>query len=125
MLGGELSSGLAFDVGLGGRREVLLLNLSRGRAATVLVDGLLGLGGVLLCKTLDGLGSVGSLLASEVPELSSLLACKTPALLELSVNDLLVLDIDERADVGGDGSNKGKTPHGNELILLLAARSGR
>lgn len=111
----DIRDGISLEVGLGGSREVLLLDLGRGRASTVLVDGLLGLGGVLLGKSLDGLGCVGSLLAGEIPDLSSLLAGERPALFELGVNDFLVLNVDERAEVGDDGSNESKAPHGDKL----------
>jgi hypothetical protein len=56
------------------------------------------------------------LLASDIPELSSLLASKAPALLELGVDNFLVLDVNKWAEEGNDGTDKGKTPHGNELV---------
>ena len=116
-------SRLAPEIVVGGSGEVLLLDLSGRRASTVLVDGLLSLGGVLLGQALDSLGSIGGLLAGDIPELSSLLAGKAPALLELGINDLLVLEIDERAEEGNDSTDEGKTPHGNELDYLLARGS--
>lgn len=115
---------------LGGSREILLLdlsrllNLSRGRASAVLVDGLLSLGSVLLSKSLDCLRRVGSLLASKIPDLTRLLGGKRPALLKLGVDDLLVLKVDERAEVGDDGSNESKAPHGNKLDKEVGDQGG-
>jgi hypothetical protein len=107
LLGGKLV--------LGGGGEVLLLDLRRGRAATVLADRLLGLGGVLLGQALNSLGSVTSVLVGEALKLGSLLIGNVVTLLELSVNDLLVLEVDKRAKVGDDGRNQSQSPERNEL----------
>lgn len=112
---GDLGGGLGLEISLGSGREVLLLDLSRRRASTVLVDSLLRLAGVLLGKSLNGLCRTGSLLASKVPDLGSLLAGERPALLKLGINDLLVLNVDERTEVGNDSSDESEAPHGNKL----------
>jgi hypothetical protein len=96
-------------------REVLLLDLRRGGASAVLADRLLSLGGVLLGEALDSLGSVTSVLVGEALELGGLLVGNVVTLLELSVNDLLVLEVDKRTKVGDDGCNQGQSPERNEL----------
>ena len=113
---------IGLEIGLGGSGEVRLLNLSGGGAATVLVDSLLGLSGVLLGKTLDSLRSIGGVLASKALDLGGLLAGKVLALLELGINDLLVLDVDERAEVSDKSSNESKAPHWHELVAISALK---
>jgi hypothetical protein len=99
----------------GSRGEVLLLDFRRGGASTVLVDGVLSLGSVLLGKTLDGLGGVSGVLIRETLDLSGLLASDLTALLKLSVDDLLVLNVDERSEVGDKGGDQGQAPERNNL----------
>jgi hypothetical protein len=99
----------------GSSGEVLLLDLGRCGASTVLVDGVLSLGSVLLGKTLNSLGSVSSVLVSEALDLSSLLASDLSALLELSIDNLLVLDVDERSEVGDKGGDQSQAPERNKL----------
>jgi hypothetical protein len=97
--------------------EVLLLDLDlwRGGASAVLVDGLLCLGSVLLSVALYGLGSISSVLVGETLDLRSLLASDLAALLELGINNLLVLDVDEGSEVGDESRDQGQAPERDEL----------
>jgi hypothetical protein len=95
--------------------KVLLLDLWGRGASTVLVNGLLSLSSRLLGVALDCLGSVLGVLVGEALDLSCLLASDLTALLELSINDLLVLDVDERGEVGYEGGDQGQAPERNEL----------
>lgn len=110
-------SSLRSQVVLGSNGEVLLLDLDLGRdrASTVLVDGLLCLCGRLLGVALDSLDSVSGVLVSETLDLGSLLAGDLSTLLELSIDDLLVLDVDERSEVGNEGGDQGQAPERNDL----------
>jgi hypothetical protein len=97
--------------------EVLLLDLDLGRGgpATVLVDGLLCLGGVLLGVALNRLGSVSSVLFGESLDLRSLVASDLTTLLKLSIDSLFVLDVDEGSEVGDKSRNQGQAPERDEL----------
>jgi hypothetical protein len=99
----------------GSSGEVFLLDLGRCGASTVLVDGVLSLGSVLLGKTLNSLGSVSSVLVGEALDLSSLLASDLSTLLELSIDNLLVLDVNERSEVGDKGGDQSQAPERNKL----------
>lgn len=99
----------------GSNREVLLLDFRRSGTSAVLVDGVLSLGGVLLGKTLNGLGSISSVLVGEALDLIGLLTSDLTALLELSIDDLLVLDVDERREIGDEGRDQGQAPERNKL----------
>lgn len=115
-------------------RQVLALDFRRRRAATVVVDGLLGLGGVLLGGFSEKFGSVSGSLCGKVTKLSRLLigtrfgksawcplhinsTCNlhVVALLELGVNDLLVLDVDERTEIRNSRGNESQAPQRDEL----------
>lgn len=112
------SNGLLWD----GREVGALLRIrgalgglgGRGTAG-VLVDGLLGLVGILAGVRLDGLGGLGRLLGSEVTDLVSLLGGHGIAALKLGVDDILVLDVDEGTHVGDGGSDEGEAPEGHKL----------
>ena len=103
------------EVLLGSGREVLLLDLWRRRTSTVLVDRLLCLSSVLLGVALDGLGGVSGMLVGKALDLRCLLAGDLAALLELGIDDLLVLDVDERGKVGNKGGDQGQAPEGDKL----------
>lgn len=98
-----------------GGGEVLLLDLRRGRAATVLVDSLLRLRSVLLGVALHSLGSISSVLVGKTLDLSCLLASNLSTLLQLSINDFFVLDVDERSEVGDESSDQGQAPEWDKL----------
>jgi hypothetical protein len=100
---------------LGRSGEILLLDLWCRGASTVLVDGLLSLGGRLLGVTLDRSGGVSGMLLRKTLDLSSLLASDLATLLELSIDDLLVLDVDEGSEVGDESGDQGQAPERNEL----------
>jgi hypothetical protein len=113
---GTLLPGGGRERRVGGSGEVLLLDLWGTRTSTtVLVDGLLSLGSGLLSVALDGLGGVAGVLVSQTLDLSSLLAGDLTALLELAIDDLLVLDVDERGKVGDEGGDQGQAPERDEL----------
>ena len=71
--GDGLLGGHTHGLGPGGSGEILALDLGRRRAATVVVDGLLSLGSVLLSRFAEDLGCVPSALGGKVTKLSSLL----------------------------------------------------
>ena len=100
---------------LGNSGESLLLDFWRSRASTVLVDGLLGLGGSLLCVALDSLHGFSSMLVGKALDLLSLLVGNVVALLQLSINDILVLDVDEGTEEGNDGRDQSQAPERNKL----------
>ena len=99
----------------GGSGEVLLLDLGRRRASTVLVDRLLSLSSSLLGVALNGLGSISGVLVGKTLDLRGLLASDLSALLKLSVDDLLVLNVDERSEVGDEGGDQCQAPERDEL----------
>jgi hypothetical protein len=103
------------DVVLGRRGEVLLLDLWRGRASTVLVDRILSLSSGLLGVALNSLGGISGMLVGKTLDLRRLLAGDLSALLELSVDDLLVRDVDEGREVGDEGGDQGQAPERNKL----------
>ena len=105
-------------------REALLLDLGRGRASTVLVEGLLGLCSVLLGVALESLGGVASVLRSEIPQLVSLLVGQVVALLQLGINDLLVLDVDEGTEVSNDSGDQGQAPQRDKLDQEVGEEGG-
>lgn len=100
---------------LGNSGEGLLLDFGGSRASTVLVNSLLGLGGSLLCVALDSLHSVSSMLVGKTLDLLSLLIGNVVAFLQLSINDLLVLDVDEGTEEGNDGRDQSQAPKRNKL----------
>jgi hypothetical protein len=103
----------------GSNRELLPLgfvaDLGRSRTSTVGVNSLLSLVGIILRQALNRVCSVGSVLAGKVLDLLSLSIDQVVALLKLSINDLLVLDIDEGSEVGDSGGNQGQAPERDKL----------
>lgn len=93
----------------------LLLDIRGSRASTVLVDGLLCLVRILSSVVLEGLGSVTSVLGSKIADLRSLLSSQGAGPVELSIDDILVLDVDKRSEVGDGGSDQGKAPKRDEF----------
>ena len=69
----RLRGGNTCGLALRRRREVLTLDFGRRGAATVVVDGLLSLGGVLLSGFTEDLGRVSGALSSKIAKLSGLL----------------------------------------------------
>lgn len=55
------------------------------------------------------------MLASKILDLGSLLVDQVVALLKLSINNLLVLDVNEWANVGNGRGNQGQAPERDEL----------
>lgn len=100
---------------LGRNREVRLLDARRARNSTVLIDGILGLSGVLLGISLESLGCGTGAFGSKIPKLGCLLVGDAVTLLELSIDEFLVRDVDERAHEGGYGGNKSQAPERDEL----------
>jgi hypothetical protein len=103
----------------GSSRELLPLgfvaDLGRSRTSTVRVNSLLSLVGIILGQALNRVCSVGSVLAGKILDLLSLSIDQVVALLKLSINDLLVLDVDEGSEVGDGGSNQGQAPERDKL----------
>lgn len=99
----------------GSDRGISPLGLGGGGAAAVLVNGLGSLNGVLVGDVLDRMGSIGGVLASNLLELNSLLASNVVTLLELSIDNFLVLNVDEGAKVGDQGRNQSQAPERYEL----------
>jgi hypothetical protein len=93
----------------------LLLSLRGNRASTVRVDGLGRLRRVLLSVSLNSLGCISGVLRGKIPELRSLLVGDVVALVELTINGVLVLDVDERAQVSNGSGNQRQAPERNEL----------
>ena len=100
---------------LGDIGQSLLLDLWRSGTPTVLVDSLLGLGGSLLCVALHSLHGVSSMLVGETLDLLSLLVGNGVALLQLSVDGVLVLDVDEGAEEGNVRRDQTQAPERNPL----------
>jgi hypothetical protein len=96
-------------------REALLLDFGGSGASAVVVDRVLCLGGVSLGVALDSLRGVSGVLGTEVLDLCRLLVGNVVALLKLGVNDLLVLDVDERTQVGNNGGDERQAPQRDEL----------
>jgi hypothetical protein len=96
-------------------REALLLDFGGSGASAVVVDRVLCLGGVSLGVALDSLCGVSGVLGTEVLDLCRLLVGNVVALLKLGVNDLLVLDVDERTQVGNNGGDERQAPQRDEL----------
>jgi hypothetical protein len=125
-LQGRLGNGLAVDDLLvrlslssrcvpGSSREVLLLDLWRSGASTVLVDGLLGLGGGLLGVVSGSVHGVSGMLVGKTLDLLGLLVRNVVALLKLSIDDVLVLDVDEGSEIGDEGRDQAQAPERDEL----------
>ena len=100
---------------LGSDGERLLLDLGRGGASAVLVHSLLSLGSGLLCVALDSLHGIAGMLVSKPLDLLGLLVGNVVTLLQLSVNNLLVLDVDEGAEEGNECRDQSQAPKRNEL----------
>lgn len=98
-----------------GRGESLLLDLWGSGTPAVLVNGLLGLGRGLLGVSLDSLHGVSSMLVSKTLDLLGLLVGNVVALLQLSINDLLVLDVDEGTEEGNECRDQSQAPERDEL----------
>lgn len=64
---------------------------------------------------MNGLDSVSSILVSKLLDLLSLLVGNVVALLDLSIDDLLVLDVDEGAKESDEGGDQRQSPKRNEL----------
>jgi hypothetical protein len=96
-------------------REVLLLDLWGSGASTVLVDSLLGLGGSLLGVGAGNVHGVSGVLVGKTLDLLSLLVRNVVALLKLSIDDVLVLDVDEGTEVGDKGRDQSQAPERDEL----------
>lgn len=99
----------------GSRGESLLLDFRRCGTPAVLVDGLLGLGRGLLGVALHSLHGVSGMLVSKALDLLSLLVGNVVALLYLSIDDLLVLDVYEGTEEGDKCRDQGQAPEGDEL----------
>ena len=99
----------------GSSGEVLLLDLWGSGASTVLVDSLLGLGGGLLGVGAGNVHGVSGVLVGKTLDLLSLLVCNVVALLKLSIDDVLVLDVDEGTEVGDEGRDQSQAPERDEL----------
>jgi hypothetical protein len=108
---------LLLDDGLMDRRirEALLLDFGGSGASAVVVDRVLCLGSVSLGVALDCLRGISGVLGTEVLDLCRLLVGNVVALLKLGVNDLLVLDVDERTQVGNNGGDERQAPERDEL----------
>lgn len=102
---------------LGSGREVILLDLGLwgGGTSTVLVDGVLSLGGRLLGVTLDSLDGITSMLVGKLLDLLGLLVGDVVTLLKLSIDDLLVLDVDEGSEESNEGRDQSQSPKRNKL----------
>jgi hypothetical protein len=103
----------------GSSREVLTLHLvadlGRGRTSTVGVDSLLSLVRVILRQALNRVGGVGGMLAGKILDLLSLSIDQVVALLKLSIDGLLVLDVNEGSEVSNGGGNQSQAPERDEL----------
>lgn len=80
-----------------------------------MVDRLLGLRSVLLSVALYCLGGVSGVLVSKTLDLGRLLASNLTTLLKLSINGLLVLDVDEGTEEGDERGNQSQAPERDEL----------
>ena len=100
---------------LGSGGERLFLDLWRSRTATILVDGALCLLGVLSSIVLEGLGSVAGMLSCKILDLIGLLARQSASMVELCVNHFLVLDINQRTEIGDGSSDQAQAPKRNKL----------
>jgi hypothetical protein len=99
----------------GSGREILLLDFWGSGASAVLVDGLLGLGGRLLSVAAGNVHGVSGMLVGKTLDLLCLLVGNVVALLKLSIDGILVLDVDEGGEVGNAGSDQAQAPEGDEL----------
>lgn len=64
------------------------------------------------------------MLSSHVLDLLALLADHVSSVLELSINELFVLNVDERAKVDGKSGDQGKAPKWNELDQEVGDKGG-
>lgn len=64
------------------------------------------------------------MLGSNVFDLLALLADQVSSILELSIDNLLVLDVDERAKVDSNRGDQGEAPEWNELDQEIGDKGG-
>jgi hypothetical protein len=115
--------------GCGGCRGVALLNGSAGNLigglladVSLVDDGLLGASDVLRSQV-DVLGGCGAgsfhglvgVLGGDFAELLGLLVGDLSGVVEVSVNELLVGDVDQRSEVDDAGGDKEQAPLGSDL----------
>lgn len=121
----------AWQVGLGRSRERLLLDTSvaidsvsgncglsllhTGDLLTRLTDHGRGLIGVVACGSLDGLESLSSVLGSEILDLRRLRADNVGSVFEVTIDELLVRDVDKRAEEDNGGGEKAEAPEWEDL----------
>jgi hypothetical protein len=121
----------------GGRRGVALLNGSAGNLigglladVSLVDDGLLGASDVLRSQV-DVLGGCGAgsfhglvgVLGGDFAELLGLLVGDLSGVVEVSVNELLVGDVDQRSEVDDAGGDEEQAPLGSDLYEEEANKS--
>jgi hypothetical protein len=79
------------------------------------VDDLLGLGGGLLGVGSGHVHGVSGMLVGKTLDLLGLLVRNVVALLKLSIDDVLVLDVDEGSEIGDEGRDQAQAPERDEL----------
>lgn len=84
----------------------------------------LGLLGVFAGIGRDGVSGTFGVLSCHVFDLLALLGDHVSSVLELSIDDFLVLDVDERTKVDGKSCDQGKTPEWNELDQEIGNEGG-
>jgi hypothetical protein len=99
-------------LGLGSSGKVLFLDgwLWRCCSAASAVDVVLGLRRVVVGIGADDFRSATRVLRRKISELGSLLSDHLTALVKLSIDDFLILEVNERAHVQKGGSNQRETP---------------
>lgn len=110
-----LGSDREVGLGLGGSR--------RGRAAAVEV--VLGLGGVVTSILLERVGRAAGVLASEILDLVGLGADDAGGVVDVTVNKLLVVQVDEGTEVDDSGTDEGKAPERKPLDEPVGEEGGK
>ena len=95
------------------------LRFRRGGGATSRTNVTLGLGGVVASILLCHFGGTAGVLSGEVLDLAALLDHCAVGVTKVLVDELLVLDVNERTEVDGTGSDKRQAPERNELDQVV------